>query len=281
MDRQHTAAPSACEQLLVFAQAAPIGCVAEPPAPVVPALPVVPPRPALPVVPALPDVPALPVVPAPPDVPALPDVPPPLDPAVPEPPLLSEPHATGAAAQIATSRSAFHDNFMTRMDPLHDRTPNVDASRGRIVPAGADTLAAAMSSARVGPMLTSATGSDRSCARRTNRKPEYTASDEPTTSSASASSNSSQAAASVRSATAPPKKTTSGFSSPRQTRQPTTANSATRSASSSASPSGWISVAVSSHPGFAATSRACTSWRGSLRPQRRQMTSASAPCSST
>ena len=47
--------------------------------------------------------------------------------------------------------------------------------------------------------------------------------------------------ASVRSATEPPKNTTSGFSSPPHSRQPTTAKSATRSASSSASPSGWIS----------------------------------------
>ena len=38
----------------------------------------------------------------------------------------------------------------------------------------------------MGPSLTSATGSPSSCARRANRKPEYTASDEPTTSSAPA-----------------------------------------------------------------------------------------------
>ena len=61
---------------------------------------------------------------------------------------------------------------MTRAaTPSTIRTPSVAASRGRIAPTGADTFTAAMSSARVGPMLTTATGSACSCARRTKRKP--------------------------------------------------------------------------------------------------------------
>jgi len=164
IDRQQVAGPSACEQLAVFAQAAPIGCVPVVPAPpVVPALPVVPPRPAppTPVVPAPPVVPALPVIPA---------LPPPDDPAAASLPAVeSEPQAPAASAKTTTISP---DSFMTPLDPHHDRTPSAEARRGKISPTDADTLAAAISSARVGPMLTTATGSAVSCARRTNLKPE-------------------------------------------------------------------------------------------------------------
>src|SRR5262249_55856691 len=110
---------------------------------------------------------------------------PPLAPPPSLPPVVDELHAP--AASTMTSANLHHDTFMTRMSPLHDRTPSAVARRGKIAPTGPAIFAAAMSSARVGPMLTTAIGSARSCARRTNRKPEQTASGAPPTSRAPAS----------------------------------------------------------------------------------------------
>ena len=81
-------------------------------------------------------------------------------------------HELQADASTTTIANVPHDNFMTRMEPRHDRTPSVAASRDRTAPTGADTFTVAMSSARVGPMLTTAIGTVCSCARRTKRKPE-------------------------------------------------------------------------------------------------------------
>jgi hypothetical protein len=123
-ERQQTAAPSACEQLAVFAHAVPTGCVPVVPAlPVVPAVPVAPPRPvapALPVVPPRPLVPALPVVPPRPVVPALPVVPPlppPDDPAAASPPDVVDDPQAPAPTSATTTTNIRNDRFMTLAVP--------------------------------------------------------------------------------------------------------------------------------------------------------------------
>ena len=119
-----------------------------------------------------------------------------------------------------------------------------------------------------------------SAARRANRKPENTMSDEPTTSKASERSTASMAAFTRGCGTFSPKKTTSGFMTPLHLKQPGTEKAFCAVSASCASPSGFSASMSAFHFRFADARRRCHASRASNSSQLMQRTRLRTPCRS-